>query len=309
MTTARFNYAVFGLRVASEIALPELCGARDFPGRADLEIRIGPAPEILAGGVRVDASVAALPGRLLLDVEPGRYLVEDGRRITVEPRPGASERDLRGYLLGSAFGAAWHQKGRLPLHANVVALGEDAIAFVGDSGAGKSTLAAQFHRMGRRVLNDDVSLVTFDARGAPLAWPGLRRIKLWDDALRALGFEPASLERVFEGEEKYSLPLPEGRDGEPLRLRRIYVLGRADDGEVRLDRLRGRAALEAVLTNIYRWEFAGPLGCAAGQFAQAVRLAAACEVFTLSRPWRPASLARDSEAVASRLLEGGDEFG
>src|SRR5258708_9269606 len=96
------------------------------------------------------------------------------------------------------MGAIFHQRGLLPLHANAIEVGGQAVAFVGPSGAGKSTLAAYFRDRGYRVLCDDVCVVSFGSDGEPLAWPGIPRIKLSGRALAALVRRVCDLERVFD---------------------------------------------------------------------------------------------------------------
>src|SRR5258708_39789946 len=99
------------------------------------------------------------------------------------------------------MGAIFHQRGLLPLHANAIEVGGQAVAFVGPSGAGKSTLAAYFRDRGYRVLCDDVWVVSFGSDGEPLAWPGVPRVKLWGDALAAFCPRVGDLEPVFGGED------------------------------------------------------------------------------------------------------------
>lgn len=41
----------------------------------------------------------------------GKYLIRDGREITVDALDEACPTDIRLYLMGSVFGAVFHQKG------------------------------------------------------------------------------------------------------------------------------------------------------------------------------------------------------
>ena len=118
-------------------------------------------------------------GGVLLDSEAGRYAVRGGCEIFYDPAEGASARNVRLYLLGSAFGALLHQRGILPLHANAVALDGQVHAFLGHPGAGKATLAAAFHDRGYRLLSDDVCAVRLDAQDRPWVEPGMPRLRLW----------------------------------------------------------------------------------------------------------------------------------
>ena len=109
------DYQVFGLRIRSEVPLPELFPALG-DGDADVTIRRGSIAAV--DGV---SGVRSEDGALLLTVpDVGRYRIEGGHEIIVDPNTGVPERNVRLYLLGSAFGALLHQRGLLPLHANAV---------------------------------------------------------------------------------------------------------------------------------------------------------------------------------------------
>lgn len=279
------RYSAFGLNIASQIKMPELAKG-ETTDSIDVEISFGAVQTMLQGGREVEPGVIATADALVLDYAPARYLIRGGREIVIAPNAGSSERDIRSYLLGSAIGAICHQRGLLPLHANAVEVDGRAIAFAGSSGAGKSTLAAYFRNSGRRLLCDDVCVISFDSAGKPLAWPGIPRIKLWSDALAAFGRDAGDLERVYDGEDKFSLPFPPDPPLTAFPLRGIYLLGLAvPDSPPEIRPLVGAEAFNAVISNIYRWEFAAPLGRSQTHFANVVSLLKSTEVFAADRRW------------------------
>jgi hypothetical protein len=144
----------------------------------------------------------------------GRALVKDGREITVQPLPGADEKNLRLCLLGPAFGTLLHQAGYLVLHASSVCIGGSAVALLGESGSGKSTLASALCLRGHALVSDDISAV--DSSGWIL--PGLPQIKLYADSSRALGLQPGPA-----GDKHPYRPSSLQADRVPLS--RIYALG------------------------------------------------------------------------------------
>ena len=202
------RYRVFGLSVLSELELPELARCEDAV-----------SPDVIVTTGSVDSTIASAglhaAGADLVFVaeDVARFQISSGARIVIDPVPGADPRNVRLFLLGSAFGALLHQRGLLPLHANAVEVDGKAFAFMGESGAGKSTLAAWFHDHGYRVLADDVCVVGIGEDQTPRAYPGVQRLRLWSDALEAAGHPADELSRsyVTAGGPRMSRCLPDRR--------------------------------------------------------------------------------------------------
>ena len=277
----------FDFRLRSEIDLPELLAAAQDDPRPVVDIRLGHVPESLPGAAAPAWGVErAGPAALLTVSSVARYLIEDGESIVVDPFPGASERRVRLFLLGSALGILCFQRGLLPLHANAIVADGAGYAFAGPSGAGKSTLAGHFSRAGYEVLCDDVCAVTLGPDRRPLIWPGLPRVKLWHDAAEVLGHETAGLDRVAEEVDKYHVGLPPPRREGPVPLRRLYLLERAEgDSPGAVAPLRGQQAMQALMAQTYRREYLAPLGLVAQHFHLCAAVAAEIEVCRLERAW------------------------
>jgi len=280
VTTA--SYSVFGLTIVSEIPLPEL-----DPGLA------GAAPD---AAVRLDSIAlpegiagysAAGEATLLTVPKVGRYLISGGSEIVVDPAPEASERNVRLFLLGSAFGALLHQRGLLPLHANAVEIDGRAFAFSGHSGAGKSTMAAWFHDRGHRILADDVCVIGFDAEGCALAHPGIPRLRLWREALEASGRAADGYHRSFDALDKYDVPTERDAPLAPLPLAAVYLLtkAQAEAPAPEVARLTGVAAVDALVANTYRGGYLRTIGGTGQHLAACVRVARAVPVFRAERFW------------------------
>ena len=277
-------YRVFGLIVRSEVPLPELLPAPEG-AEADVVITLGRLPAI-EGEIRENFA-ATEAGGVLNVAGAGRYLIRGGREILVEPDPAGSERHLRLYLLGSAFGAILHQRNLLPLHSNAVELGGRAVAFLGASGAGKSTMAAWFHDRGHNVLADDVCVVTFPSAGPPLAHPGIPRLRLWRDALETSGRNPADHEHAFDDADKYNVRTRETDRSKPLPLSAIYLLDAPNSGAniTAITRLAGVEAVETLAANTYRGGYIAMLGGTQRHIFQCLELARRVPIFKLSRVW------------------------
>jgi hypothetical protein len=292
-----FEYSVFGLRVRSSLELPELMPATG-KGQPDVTIEAAPIADEPVPG----SEVSAVNGALVLVVpDIARFRISGGNAIIVDAERGIPERNVRLFLLGSAFGALLHQRGLLPLHANAVEIDGKAVAFMGASGEGKSTLAAWFHDRGYKVLADDVCVVGFDGAGVPHAYPGLPRLRLWNEALEALGREATRYDRSYVGAaeqlEKFDVPIERSAiacSTAPLTV--IYLLQRGD--ELSIAQLRGVEAAEALFANTYRGSYLPMIKGQKDHWHSAVLLVQAVPVYRAVRQWDLANL----DEQCSRLL-------
>ena len=279
-------YGVFGLRLRSEIPLPELFPAFG-PGEADVIIRFGT--------VEGDHSITPEAIRLVIP-KVASYLITGGREIVIDPVPGCSERNIRLFLLGSALGGIIHQRGLLPLHANAIEIEGRAVAFMGHSGAGKSTMAAWFLDRGYRVLADDVCVVTMDGDGRPLAHRGIPRLRLWREAIEVSGRAVEDYELSFDDMDKYNVPTPRSEDLRPVPLDHLYLLRKAEEGTVGVQQLQGIEAVEALVANTYRGGYVARMGATRQHLAACLDLVRKVPVFAATRIWGFADF--DAQAAA-----------
>src|SRR5439155_8977822 len=112
----------------------------------------------------------------------------DGGRITCRRLEESSLESFQVYMLGQALSFALVRQGFEPLHATVVVIDDQAVAFLGDNAFGKSSLAACFLEAGHRLLTDDLLILQDSPNGGILAYPGPPRLKLFPKmATRFLG--------------------------------------------------------------------------------------------------------------------------
>ena len=279
----RRTYRLFGLNLSSQISLAGVAPPVEAEAEAaDVAVVFGKVPP----GDYPPGYSATPDGTMLAVTKVGHYLIREGREIIVEPAEGASERNLRLFLLGSAMGALLHQRGLLPLHANAIDLGGRAVAFSGHSGAGKSTIAAWFHDRGYPILADDVCVIGFDDSGRAFAYPGIPRLRLWREALEASGRDAGAYDRSFDDMDKYDVPTETGSTQEPLPLAAIYLLRKAEEGgDAALERLSGVDAVETLMSNTYRGGYLRAIGRTAEHLAACLRLVRAVPVFRAERLW------------------------
>ncbi|MHA1528576.1 MAG: hypothetical protein ACTSVG_06125 [Alphaproteobacteria bacterium] len=284
-------YRGYGLQVYSETALPELLPvAAGAP--ADLRIRLTPLAErqwTASGATEADADgfVAAPGGGFVMRVIGiCDYWVRGGTEIDLSPADGADLVSVRLYLIGSALGMAFHQRGMLVLHGSTLQRQGAATIFVGESGEGKSTLAANLGRQGHAVFGDDTMPLWPRADGGFDAWPGSRMLKLWSDTIDALGETPAQLDCVGDRLDKFFFPNKSAVPDAPVPVGEIILLeaGGAETG-VAVEPLAGLEALRVISQNTYRPEYVPLLGREAEHFQLCSQLAGQVTVVRLRRPW------------------------
>ena len=290
-------WPLFGLDVHSELELPfpkrPRCTARD-----EVHVRLAKVPSQGRFITRLESDV------LQLEIQGvGRFQVIQGTTIAVDPLPGVSDRKLSVYVLGSAFGALLHQRGLLPLHANVVVVAGQAVAFMGVSGAGKSTLAAWFQDQGYAVLADDVCALTFGTHGQPTVLPGVPRLRLWRDAVLRSGRNSDELERSFEGEDKFDLPALRHDALSEVPLAGCYVLHASDQpAQMLIGRLAGVEAVEALIANTYRGNFVKVGGWSERHFRCCVHLSRFIPVHRVERQKNSATFHSGARQVEEHVL-------
>jgi hypothetical protein len=315
--SARHALHVHGLRVVSDLALPEF---------ADLAVRDAVVPD--AAQVRIRRrDVPRLPddpsghwwyvradGTAIVDVSGvAMFAVRSGRDIDVDAASGADPAEVRAFLIGPVLSVLLHQRGELPLHISAVVLDGRAWAFTAPAGTGKSTLAAALHlHAGLPLVTDDVGVVraAADGTGSVWLWPGPPLIKLRADAFADVAeVAPPSMPE-YARSQKARLRVPDEHTSGPVRLAGMILLRRAPaaaapSAEV-LDvrRVRGAEAFFTAQSAVHRLAHGVQATSVATMFARVAWLASAvpCHVGTLSIAERPATPER-AQAVVGALAE------
>lgn len=294
-----YDYSVFGLNVRSAIELPELLPAADVR-EPDVQIRTSTlrdpdtAPGLHPCG---DALLLTIP-------KVARYRIEAGTVITVNPEPCVPERNVRLFLLGSAFGALLHQRGLLPLHANAVEIDGKAVAFMGESGAGKSTLAAWFHDRGFQVIADDVCVVQFGPDSGVRACPGLPRLRLGEEVLKATGREASAFPQSYLGDQdfkKYDVSIGTKSARQSVEIGAVFILGTGDKFGVQ--RLTGVDAANAVFANTYRGEYLDKVDGHHAHWSAATTLVEKLPIYRLTRVWDIERLDEQCELILQSVRD------
>lgn len=292
-------YRAFGLTLRSDFVLPELLAAPDDTP-ADVTITrvaaLAPLPDLprLNTHVTADARIFRFT-----PAEAVTFEVRDGSTISVCPAAGSDPAALRAHLLGSVMGALLHQRGLLPLHASVVAIGGRAVAFTGASGAGKSTLALALQQRGYPTIGDDQCAIRLDD-GKPVTATGVTRLKLWAPSLHAAGQVTDGLEPIAASLEKYHWPATAAIDDVTLPLAAIVALDWSDD-DIDITSLSGAEAIGVVVRNTFRGVLVERMGTGPAHLTRCAAVARSARVMRLVRPRDLTAIDATVDAVLDAL--------
>ncbi len=290
MRTLAHRYLAYNLIFSSDLECPELplvvhLAADRQQDKADVHIRYGQVPEVLNNPTRTGGSYQANPDQFLLSVKDvGRYLVQHGNEIIIEPATAAEPNDVRVFMLGSAFGALLHQRQTLVIHAGAVHTDKGAVLFAGPSGIGKSTLLSEMLCRGYPMMVDDVCAVVLDQNNQPQVLPGYPRTRLWADSAEKLNICTENLVRTRPQMEKFERQLPGQFWSEPAPLRHIYTLNTNDDTSLSVTRLPAISTFSTILLNTYRRIFLDGLEMRQPHFELASAVACSVGVSRVVRP-------------------------
>lgn len=274
-------YLAYGLRIESELPLPELVEAAS---PADVTIRRAPVdypdpkPTGAGGGLVADTD------EIRFWIEGvGTFLVRAGRSILVDATPDTPEELLRPTLLGPALGLLLHQRGFATFHGSSVSVHGRAAIFLGPKGSGKSTLAAALNARGHPLLADDISAVD-STGGRPHVLPSYPLVKLWPDSAKVLRAGRGSLRRLHRRTDKLVMRPRDGAPENPVPLGCVYILA-PDASDDMFEQLRPPTAILKLLPHWYAAMSGLPLIRALGvsvHFRQCAEITESVPVFQLA---------------------------
>jgi len=220
--------------------------------------------------------------------EAGHYKIRNGAEISVFPVPGTGLRELRLFLLGTAWGVLCYQRGLLVVHAGSVAIGGAAVLFCGEAGIGKSTLTGCLALRGHDLVSDDLCRLALSPEGTPVVYPASGQLRLWRDALELVGLSENGLERDHFRFDKYIAPWRVDIQKSPLPLGGIYLLGW---GDMKLRRLSGMRAVNSFIrAATYRGKILEQMGRTAAYWQACLELLQGVPVWEITRPKNLAAL-------------------
>ncbi|WP_088293527.1 aldolase [Bacillus mycoides] len=284
-TTNKNVYKVFGLRVLSEMKLPELPQINEQEENVEIVIRLTDLSQKWSELASAKQNFVVDKNVVMIRIpDTAIFSIQGGKEIFVSPMKEACEDKIRLYILGTCMGALLIQRGILPLHGSAINIDGKVYAFVGNSGAGKSTLAAAFLSKGYKILSDDVIAVTVSSDKTPIVIPSYPQQKLWAESLNAFGMGTASYNPLFERETKYAVPVQSHFFSEPLPLAGVIELTKTEGENVELIRIEGLERLRTLFFHTFRKFLITQLKLTEWHFTTSTSVINQVDMFHLKRP-------------------------
>jgi len=272
-----FSYSAYGLGIHSQLRLFQLpvqdvgLDVTIYLGPIALDSKSGPFPDPYLKLIR-DEAVFAIPS-------VAKYQVRSGSEIVVDPETGGDDKLVQGYLVGAAMAILLNQRGRLVLHASAVKIHGCGIAFLGASGVGKSSTAASLLMRGHTLLVDDIAAIEFNSQ-KPVIYPGFPQLKLAEEAAQSIHAGDLQLQYMDELDEKHNYRLTQNSTGDPIEIKRIYIL--SEGSSIEIQELSAQQAVVEMVrysmpTSMVKLDMAG-------HFDKCVKLAGLIESYQLIRP-------------------------
>ncbi len=247
-----YTYTVYGLTLSTPFPCTVLPPASP-QASPDVTVIEGEVPFQLTAPVVEELRWQAEAGRYLYrgGRRAGRFLVEDGKRVTLQRSPAAEDEMLAFAFLDFVLAAILRQRGLLVLHANTALTPKGAVAISGESGAGKSTTLTALLQQGCAMISDDITALHLGADGHIETLPGIPQMHITEDTAQSLNYDISTFPRHQWRRMKAAVPMHEQMATQPAPLCALYLLEKMDVDEVCVRALNGAEKFSTVQTCVY----------------------------------------------------------
>jgi nucleoside phosphorylase len=297
-----YYYIAFGLKILSEIELPELMMINEDLN-FDMKIICGKVPSIINDFVEKTEEYVISQKEFLFYIENiARYYIRDGQEIIIEACENADSEMIRVYLLSTAIGMLLMQRNMLAIHGGSVMIEGKCVIFTGACGAGKSTMCSFFRKAGNRYLSDDISVVTLGIDGQPYVQPAFPQQRLCTDTAIKLGYDTSMLKKACLKDDKFIIVDTKNYFNEPVPLAAIIEISPVEGSNIEVNRTLGAEKLKNIIKNIYCVILMSRIGIPQKYLIQCVSIVKNVEFYKLARPIGKNTIHEQSEIVNSIVL-------
>ena len=247
-----YRYQAYGLSILSDLIFPEFMemSRSNLPFQENVIIRLASVsieglPQCEEAGfchqLNRDTYWLNIPF-------VGRYLIESGRYITIEPIDGVDEDSVRAFILEPCMGILLMQRDGFVLHGNAIKINDQSIIFLGSYGVGKSSLATVFLQQGHSILTDGICSVTPKLEVIP-AYPSM---SLWFDTATYFNINTQPLRKIRPKIDRFTLPIDNNFDTKNTVVRSIFILDVHKKNDFSATPLVGGHKIKYLQKNIYK---------------------------------------------------------
>lgn len=281
-----FIYSAYSLNILSDVTLPGYSQESNAGASVTIRKTLRDTALIPPSARKEVAASRTKNGLEFVFPFGSKYVVSEGKVITIVSNRDADPRLEILALQGVIFAALMSQRGMMVLHASAIELGGKGIVVIGDKGQGKTTLGLKLLSSGGRLLSDDVTALSFE-QGRAMIHPGPPVIKAWPDALGYVGVDPHCCPKLFDETDKRLYCVPDSQtSATPVELSRLFFL---QDAEVmRLRKMGGPEKMMYLGASVYLSRFQDlrseeEIG---RDFDFSALLAQRCNAYMIERPHR-----------------------
>jgi len=277
----KYYFKAFGLNIESEfpfqgIKIPE-------KGFFDIDVIKTSIPDHLESIEHKSVSFESNDKQFLLRIHNvATFLIENGKKVSIDPSPNAENREIELFFMGSAMAVILMQKGIVPFHGSAFEKNGKCIIISGHSGAGKSSLLRYFISEGYKALTDDVCALSVKNDKVILS-PSYPSSKIWSDVMTAFNLEQNENKQIRPNINKYQQSFLENFYNKPLEVDSIYILRNKMTEVFELEEIKGFEKFKELKANLYRPKFPEATNKVKETFIILNQLANQSKLFNLTR--------------------------
>lgn len=285
MTETGYLYNAFGLKIKSNIALPELSLINKPIESPDIFIEVTEFEEYWVRNVRRQQGMVIFENNnVAFHIKAtATFLIKGGKKIIASLMQGCDKNKIRLYLLGTCMGVLLMQRKVLALHGSAIAVNGKAYAFIGDSGAGKSTLASAFVKNGYQLLSDDVIPLNINKNGIPYVIPSYPQQKLWEESLQNFGMDTAKYNPLFERENKFAVPVHSNYCDHPLPLAGLFEIIKTEEDNTNVKPILNLERFRTLFSQTFRHTLIPHLGLTEWHFKESASIINKIKMYQIQR--------------------------
>lgn len=280
-----YSYRLYGNTIITDIIFPQLILVRNFESKPkNIIIQAGIIPENIKRQEREEKYYFSEKISWLANSTTW-LLVEEGSRVTYEPRTGANPNYLRTYILGYGMAMLYLQRKEMAFHCAAVSRGEEAILIAGESGSGKSTITDALLDMDFILMADDMAVIRMNDEGGFVVAPSFPYQKLCRDVVTQRGYCPEALIYINDEKDKFQIPYRSEFCLEEKPLKAIFLLELGDNSdELLLMELKGFDKLRACVNNLFLRRLLREQRYEAATASKCLEIASKTPIYLIRRP-------------------------